>query len=393
MKSPIALLTLVLAPAVSAALPEPRFRPVNIDTNIAIGYGIATGDIDGDGKPDIVLCDKKQIAWYRNPSWQKHVIAENLTPNDHVCIAVADTDGDQKAEIAVGAGWNPSDTVGSGAVFYLIPPADRTQPWEPVKLPHEPTVHRMRWVKDWQGNTTLIVVPLHGRGNKDAQGDGVKIQRYTKPANPKDSWTISTLNESWHKTHNFDPIQWDEDSAQELLVGSREGAFVLNWSRAQNGYEAIQIGSDDNGGIGEIRYGSLGASKHLAAAVSPMHGNQLVVFLPSATGDRTPWTRLVLDEALVDGHALACGDLLGQGRDQIIVGWRAMGKPATVKVGIKMYVGTDTGGKEWKPVVIDDNTMACEDLCLADLNGDGRLDIVAAGRATRNVKVYFNESR
>ncbi|MEK7678021.1 MAG: VCBS repeat-containing protein [Verrucomicrobiota bacterium] len=34
---------------------------------------------------------------------------------------------------------------------------------------------------------------------------------------------------------------------------------------------------------------------------------------------------------------------------------------------------------------------ACEDLALADLNGDGRLDIIAAGRATKNLKVYFNE--
>jgi len=37
--------------------------------------------------------------------------------------------------------------------------------------------------------------------------------------------------------------------------------------------------------------------------------------------------------------------------------------------------------------------MACEDLQVADLNGDGRPDIVAAGRATRNLKIYFNESR
>jgi len=35
---------------------------------------------------------------------------------------------------------------------------------------------------------------------------------------------------------------------------------------------------------------------------------------------------------------------------------------------------------------------ACEDLQVADLNGDGRPDIVAAGRASRNVKVYLNES-
>ena len=42
--------------------------------------------------------------------------------------------------------------------------------------------------------------------------------------------------------------------------------------------------------------------------------------------------------------------------------------------------------------LIDDNTMACEDLTIADLNGDGKLDIVAAGRATKNLKIYFNES-
>ena len=30
---------------------------------------------------------------------------------------------------------------------------------------------------------------------------------------------------------------------------------------------------------------------------------------------------------------------------------------------------------------------------LADLNGDGRLDIIAAGSATKNLKIYWNESR
>ena len=38
-----------------------------------------------------------------------------------------------------------------------------------------------------------------------------------------------------------------------------------------------------------------------------------------------------------------------------------------------------------------ESRMATEDLRLGDLNGDGRLDIVAAGRATKNLKVYWNE--
>src|SRR6266480_2776278 len=152
----------------------PKFRVVEIDSKIEIGYGLAVADVDGDKKPDILLADKKQIVWYRNPTWEKFVMAENLTKLDNVCLAASDIDGDGKAEVAVGAGWNPNDTVGSGAVFYLIAPKDRTQKWEAVELPHEPTVHRMKWMRDASGQFQLVVVPLHGRGNKEGEGVGVK---------------------------------------------------------------------------------------------------------------------------------------------------------------------------------------------------------------------------
>jgi hypothetical protein len=43
--------------------------------------------------------------------------------------------------------------------------------------------------------------------------------------------------------------------------------------------------------------------------------------------------------------------------------------------------------------MIDESGMATEDLAIADLNGDKRPDIVAAGRATRNVRIYWNEGK
>src|SRR5713226_4339294 len=94
--------------------PMPDFRAVTIDSKIEIGYGVTVADVDGDGKPDILLADKKQIVWYRNPGWEKFVIAENLTKQDNVCLAAADVNGDGKTEVAVGAEWNPNDTVNSG---------------------------------------------------------------------------------------------------------------------------------------------------------------------------------------------------------------------------------------------------------------------------------------
>jgi hypothetical protein len=379
--------------AFAANPPAPSFRAVDVDNKVEIGYGLAIADVDGDKKPDILLADKNLIVWYQNPTWKKHVMAEKLTPRDHVCIAAADVDGDGKAEVAVGAEWNPGDTRNSGAVFYLIPPADRTQKWEPVKLPHEPTVHRMRWVKDWMGRVTLVVVPLHGRGNdaNKGEGAGVKIQRYIRPENPRGAWDVTSIDESLHKTHNFDPVQWDDDDALELLIAGKEGVFLSNWSADENALKLTQLGSNEGGGAGEVRAGKLARQNDFFATVEPMHGNSLVLYRrPQANAAGSLWARRVLDDTLLDGHALACGDLLGIGRDQIVVGWRAMTKPGS-KVGIKLFVPSDIEGKEWKQTLVDDNTMACEDLTLADLNGDGRLDIIAAGRATKNVKVYFNE--
>ena len=370
-------------------LPVPKFRAVEIDAKIEIGYGVTVADVDGDKKPDILLADKKQIVWYRNPTWEKFVIAENLTKLDNVCLAAADIDGDGKAEIAVGAGWNPSDTVGSGAVFYLLPPKDRTQKWEAVELAHEPTVHRMKWMRDASGRFQLVVAPLHGRGNKDGEGEGVRILGYQMPANPRDAWNTKVVSDAFHMTHNIDLVKWDQQTEAELLVACKEGIFrLLDQSGA---WKAVQLsGKEESGfrGAGEVRSGKLPGGKRFVVTVEPMHGTQVVVYtVPNDRG--AVWKRNVIDETLKEGHALACGDLLGVGFDQVVVGWR--GKNNEGKTGVKIFTPLDKEGKTWRQNVVDEAGMACEDLCLADLNGEGKIDMIASGRATKNVKIYWND--
>ena len=65
---------------------------------------------------------------------------------------------------------------------------------------------------------------------------------------------------------------------------------------------------------------------------------------------------------------------------------------AGVKVGIKLFTPLDDSGSQWRTSLVDDNTMACEDLRVADMNGDGKLDIVASGRATKNLVLYINKT-
>ena len=435
-------LSLLLASSLMAAdPPEPKFRAVTIDDKIQIGYGVAVADVDGDKLPDILLADKKQFVWYRNPgteksveagAWQKFVIAENLTKADNVCLAAQDIDGDGKCEVAVGAEWNPGDTVNSGAVFYMIPPADRTQRWTPVKLHAEPTTHRMRWIKINSGNSGirdsgnatskdgaasakknpeipksrnpeisswgLVVLPLHGRGNKNGEGAGVKVLLYHPPAqlnDPKGEWKTELIDDSMHMTHNFEVLgkRWTNG----LFLGGKEGLIraspaVDPSGSATGGWRREVLVSAEaavqSPGVGEVRTAEISNDHLVVATIEPMHGNQLVVYF---AGDSARTKRLVLTDRLSEGHALGFGDL-GLSPARIVVGWR--GKPGVAEstIGVAVWTPRDPKGEKWRETIIDPDGMACEDLQLADINGDGKLDIIASGRATKNVKVYFNET-
>jgi FG-GAP-like repeat len=366
-------------------LSDPVFQRQSIDEAIRIGYGLAVADVNGDGKPDLVLADKTDIVWYANPKWQKHVIASRLTLMDNVCVAARDIDGDGKAEIAVGAQWNPGETTDetkSGAVFYLIRPVDPTQRWTPVKLTHEPTVHRMKWVRTGDRQFKLVVVPLHGRGNnpQTGEGDPVKVLAYDVPADVSQpaGWKTTVVDATMHKTHNLD-VKKARSGPESLWLGGKEGVSHVSWS--DGGWSSRLLTFEGlEKGVGEVR----GAGSEILAVVQPMHGNQLAVY-------HDQFGRAVLDESLNQGHALVCQSLLGRGFPEVVVGWRE--KNSEGKVGVKMFVRDDSSGREsWKSHVIDDNTMACEDMLAADLDGDNKPDLVAAGRATHNVVIYWNKT-
>ena len=346
---------------------SPSFTQKLVDDKVTIGYGIALGDVDGDGKPDILLADKKDIVWYRNGDWKKFIMASNLTSRDNVCIAARDMDGDGKVEVAVGAQWNPGETsneLESGSVHYLQRPADPTKPWTSIQLKHEPTVHRMRWAKPAEGKSYLLVLPLHGRGNKDGQGNGVKFFAYQFMPGTND-WPMELIDDNMHMTHNLDLVE--EENAQVYVAGKEGIRMFMSKSKPT---------IISNQSAGEVRVG-----KDWIAAIEPMHGNKLTII------DRHDLSkRYEVDEEMKEGHALAIGQFMDKGKEQVIAGWRVPNKDG--KVGIKMHSFND--GK-WESWWIDENGMACEDIQVMDMNADGKLDIIASGRASGNLKIYFNK--
>ncbi len=285
----------------------------------------------------------------------------------------------------MGAQWNPGDTVNSGSVHYLVPPEDRTKLWSPVKLHHEPTTHRMRWVSTGD-DYVLVVAPLHGRGNRNGRGQGVRLLAYQMPPEPRRRWPLTVLEDSMHFTHNLDVVQHDPKTpAEEIFYIGREGAMLIShsadrWSKTK--LEGVQGGS-------EIRRGHHQPREPFLVTVEPFHGTKLVYYRLDRPGGTKVTQRKVLDDTLAAGHAVACADLFGNGQTQVVAGWRSRNRDG--HVGVKLYWPTDQQG--WTSTWVDHNGMACEDLRIADLDDDGRLDIVAAGRSTHNLKVYWNKPR
>ena len=261
----------------------------------------------------------------------------------------------------------------------------------PLRAPKKIPKSRNPEISSWG----LVVVPLHGRGNKNGEGAGVKVLLYHPPAqlnDPKGEWKTELIDESMHMTHNFDvrEVVVPSTGPPVLVVAGKEG--VQAFSRYPEGWRSLGGAPPSGRAAGESRAGRIGRGLAFQATVEPMHGNTLVVDGNDRNGDLFFHIRKTLTDKLSEGHALACGDLLGTGADQIIVGWRGKPGVADSTTGVAVWTPLHARGEKWRETIIDRDGMACEDLQLADINGDGKLDIVASGRSTKNVKIYFNET-
>ncbi len=104
----------------------------------------------------------------------------------------------------------------------------------------------------------------------------------------------------------------------------------------------------------------------------------------------------MLDDQLQWGHAVWCANLDGDPDEELIIGVRDdyRGGETLHACGLRIYdPASGNEPSEWATHRIDAGGVAIEDLAAEDLDGDGRTDIVAVGRKTKNVRIYWNQAK
>jgi hypothetical protein len=382
----------------------PRFRVQEIETGLKVGYAVLLVDLNGDGKKDIVVVDTTRVVWYENPTWKRRTIIQGQTKPDNVCIAAHDIDGDGQLDLVLGADWKPFNTKDGGTLQWLKRGKSLDDPWTLYPIGTEPTVHRIRFA-DLEGNgrPKLIVAPLMGRSssakNNWMDGEPVRLLAYSIPKDPtRDRWVPEVLNQSLHVMHNFWPIPATSGKGLDILTATYEGVNLVrrekgSWVHQHLG-DGNQANPTANRGASEIKMGRLKNGKRYIATIEPWHGHQVVVYTEPASPSQKMWDRHVIDEKLKWGHAVWCADIDGDGDDELIIGVRDdLSQKPGERRGFRIYKATDATGSQWTRHIIDEGGIAVEDLAAADLNNDGRIHIVAVGRQTGNVRIFWNEGR
>ena len=254
------------------------FTAHTIDTGLTGGYQVVVADLNRDGKPDIIALAPglKELRWYENPGWEKHVLVTGI--NQPINAAAYDVDGDGIPEIALAHEFSNVYGKSLGIVSILTHQGDPTGPWSIKEIDRVPTSHRLRFADiDGSGKKVLVNFPLIGpQSLAPDYRDHVSLLMY-RPG----EWKREVITDAEEGVvHGIMATAWDGGKRESLLSASFLGVHLLQFDKGQWKRTLVVKGDPADwpkSGSSDVVAGHLGRERFLAT-IEPWHGNKVVVY-------------------------------------------------------------------------------------------------------------------
>jgi len=358
--------------------------PHEVATDLRGAYAVEAADINKDGKVDLIAVAgaTRQIVWFENPTWTRHIIAENV--QGLINAAAADTDKDGIPEIAVATGFATVPAKSTGVVTVYSHGPNVNDPWIGKEIHRAPAAHRLRFIDpEGNGRMWLINAPLAG---VEATVPDYKAKNTVYAYNPAD-WKPQVVTDAEDGVmHGILATDWDGKGREALLTASFLGVHIHRYNNGKWTRTRLVEGKPapwPDGGAGEVAAVRTKGGRILATMeafhgnVAPRPGLEVVTY--SGSGDK--WSgRTVIDKGLDYGHVLVSVDLDGDGADELVAGYN--GKPN----GVNVYRRNADGS--WSRFVLEENAMPGNGCTVADFNNDKRMDLACTGGTS--LKWYEN---
>ena len=361
-----------------------QFRKVLITPERFESAGVF--DVNGDGIPDIVSGD----FWYEGPDFKKQHRLTYLDPKgdyfDDFSTLPLDVNGDGHIDFITGGWWG-------AALRWLENPGVPGKLWPEHIIADTGSIETTRaW--DVDGDGELEYVP-------NTPGNPLVVYKLIRDASGRATGKFAAHKLKFKGREN-------DKQAHGLgfgdITGNGRGDFVFNngWLEApKNPYEEEWVWHPEfqlppMSGI-PILVVDLNGDGKTELIVGNGHGYGLSWWeqTVAASGART-WKEHPIDPLSSQYHDLQWGDIDGDGKCELITGKRFRSHPyneAGVHDAYGWYIFKWTGECFAKQVIDFGPVGAGHGLgisfAVADLNGDGRLDVVAPGKD--GLAVYFNE--